>query len=220
MKGASFLCIFALLFAAQTQAQNPIEELLKAIINDILSGLEDPQPVNDTTIEWIGNQILLTATTDAIEIVGTSLIQVADLSVDLLGNFEVDFEVPVVVAQGGLDFFLDSTLVWDGPVFGNGPVWGELQTIHVTIKGQLIIVGPEVRNFDYTLSLGKVTVEMDSLQDGGPDAAEIIAHVNANGPEIINNVDAANHEHFRTLLQDAINKYLSGERKHKAIRRH
>ena len=32
-------------------AQNPIEELLKQIINDILSGLEDPQPLADTVID-------------------------------------------------------------------------------------------------------------------------------------------------------------------------
>jgi len=212
MKGlAVFLAVLAV-FSAPAAAQNPIEEILMDIINEVLSGLEDPMNVNDTILEWAGVDIILTAETRGIVVVGLSGLQATDVNVDLIGNFDFKIEAPgqTFAAAGGLNIYVDSSMVWPVPVFGDGEVYGELAGIEVTVTGQLMILPLpiHVRNFDYSFTVTSTLVQMESIND-----AAIIDHVNANGPQILADIDAANHATFQQLLEDEINEFLAGRGK-------
>jgi len=209
------LAFFASTFAASVHEKaveptGPFDDLIEQIIDDILSQLTDPMPLNDTEVELIIEGLLLTSSTAGVSISGTSGIQVTDVTMGLLGNFVVKVHVPILIATGEILHHIQSHWVWPEPIFGEGPLEGHLLSLDIEVSGGLILIPIGVRNIDYKLSIGGVFLEQEGLMGGPqhPDHQAVKDNLNANGHTMIMQIESANHEYFRKLIEDAIGKSM------------
>jgi len=218
MKGVQVLVLlafFASTFAAvahnkAVEPKNIFEDFIMDLINQFLSELTDPMPLNDTSIElFIENIIVLTADTAGISLAGTASIEVTSVSVGLLGNFVIKVNIGGIVATGSVLHHINSETVWqEGPIHGEGPLEAHLLDINLEASGTLILLPTVgVNNFDYKLTVGGVSLAQDGLMGGPshPDHQRVSDHLNQNGVSIIHALESQLHDFIRDAIDEAIN---------------